>query len=89
MCWGGAADFIQRSTICEVNEDGAWRGSSPTANTLDVFGKCLRELGLRQVRERWGWAVEKLVELKTVFEMAGGKGQVDGFGRVRGRASKP
>jgi hypothetical protein len=53
------------------------------------MGKSLRELGLRRRAEKWGWAVEKLVELKTIFEIAFGKGRPAGFGKARSRPSNP
>jgi hypothetical protein len=31
------------------------------------LGKSLRELGLRRGAEKWGWAVEKLVEVENHF----------------------
>ncbi len=52
-------------------------------------GKSLRNLGLRRETEKWGWAVENLVELKTIFEMACRKGRPAGFGKARSGRSNP
>ena len=51
--------------------------------------KSLRELGLRLGQKKWARAVEKLVELKTIFEMDLGQGRPAGFGKGRGRLSNP
>jgi len=68
--------------------DGMVRGGG-TGNPVECRGKCLRELGLHWRPGKVGWPVEKVVELKTVFKISGGKDRAGGFGKARGWVLKP
>jgi len=66
------------------------RGGLGIQETLEGFvGKFLRELGLRRGAEKRGWPVEKIVELKTVFEIARGEDRSVGFGKACWPPLKP